>query len=186
MKTYCEQISTGYNACADVNTPLKWVQSIMFIDFFKLKEFKIQGDKIKFSLNENEKATAYNFNQTSEVVIGNFSFNKNRFSHFIRFSLQGFDKNNLINELKNSNFFVALRDSSKVYVFGFEYGFEFPNFDSNNISYSDITLSSIFEKRKPYVLDFENAIEIFDNEFQGIGTVELGEFSNDFSNDFNI
>ena len=187
----CYKLFSDMNLC-DYKHPKRWMPRVVLIDKSDVLQYSILNNRISFELSK--KAVAYKYPDNLNDVLGNFEitelFGYKQYRHNVQIPIVDYRHWAQIEELTKSEFFVALIDNrNNVFIFGFEYGLEAQDGLVEHTNYSTITLRSSdagLENRLPLLFTSDNPKDDFYNNFEDSEVVPLGEFSDDFSNDFFI
>lgn len=187
----------------------KYFQQAVFINKADVEEHlillpatTIEGEyqcryRIAFNLFEGKKGFRFTASENANNIFGTFSKttveNIPQYKHSIQIPIFGVSEENrcIFDQLDNGDYFGVLQYyDGTVEVFGFNYGLTTPDYEynpANNGGGGLIMLESVVdEDDMPYIYFNGTGTEgeDFDNSFEGGGGLPMGDFSNDFSDDF--
>lgn len=185
-------IRQRYLLCSSSEFKGRWAQRIVFINKKDVAKFSIVGGRISFILKENTSGVPYEYSRNLLETLGNSEYEiKNSdyyYKHNVQVPLGDLANMQLFLELANSNYFAGLLDNKgRVFIFGFQYGLKPENDLYNAHLLNVVTLSSQesgLEQLPPLLLHSNNPKKDFENNFTNNELLELGDFNNDFNNDF--
>lgn len=167
------------------------------------KSVQVSNDcksRVYFSLKQGATGVHFQFPSKGSNVFGTFtkSVNNGRVEYFhkIQIIVSGVSEeiNCLLNTLDKGDYFGVLRYGNEIQVFGFEYGLTTSDYtidyqNTNGISIIElISNNDALEDEPPLIYKSRGnkEIEDFDDLFSNIPVVQLGDFNNDFNNDYYI
>ena len=196
----CVNIHKGTDFNCD-NPDNRYYQHLVLINKDDVLAHNIisQGDqhRILFALKETKSGFRYSGSPDGAALIPNFSKeideNIPQYSHYVQLPLFGAseEKKQILKRLDFANYFAAVRlTSGLVEVYGFENGLTTDDYTyslQENFGGSVIELiSRDLEDDIPYIYHSDTPGLDFENLFDGIGLAALGDFNEDFNNDFLI
>ena len=188
----CYNLNKDYRQCTASHLG-RWVQRLVFINKSDVSQVYRENNNISFTLKNGKRGYHFEYADVLNQILGNYEvinkFNYMQYRHNVQVSLSGFDYDT--KDINNGEYFVALLDTKgRVYVFGFDYTLKPEEYLYESQELNSITLRSSdvgLEDGIPLTFVSDNPKDDFYNDFEDVELVEkFGEFSDDFSNDFNI
>ena len=188
----CYNVKNGLNFCNN-NFTKRWVQRIVLINKKDVIDVARDGNTIAFQLGDGLSGESFDYLKTSDSVMGNCEtvtkFDYAQFRHNVQIPYVSFMNNSLLVDLARSEFFAALLDGSgRVWIFGYDYTLRVQDTLINHTQVDILTARSDesgLEDTPPLRYYSLNPKDDFYNDFAGLPVPVLGEFSDDFSDDFN-
>jgi len=189
----CGEIKKDYSlSCSYENVKLR--QRIVLINKNDINKFVINGNSIRFNLIEGKRGFLYEYFDEGTVISANYNkTDRNNIPYFksnISLFLNGVDleNSNIQDELNLSNYFCAvLYSNGVVKIFSFHYGLKTDSYTYDEKANINL-ISREDEPNQPYIYESmgNSAEEDFDNLFEDLESPDLGDFNDDFNNDFFI
>ncbi len=194
----CASLMKGFDLeCAGVEFR-KYFQNVILINKDDVENYLInsnfESNNIAFNLYDGLSGFLFRSTEIGSSISGEFSKSETKgliyYDHKVTIPVMGVDENSktLLKQLDNSNYFAAMQfKDGTIEVYGFNYGLK-----TNNYSYTPqgnggaiISLDSKYsELDPPYV--YSGNSDDFNNLFANIPNVNIGDFNNDFNDDFFI
>lgn len=205
---FCEDLIRGYSVGC-TNDQRLFVQKLVLINKSNVLEYFVRkssvdiednfncNHNIVFRLNEGEKGKLISQIDNARNVFATHErsedSNISEWLHSVNFIIQGYNESLIcfLNNLNVAHYFAAaMLTDGTVIIYGFDNGLRPNNYSvdlQGNNGVTNIKLETSKgeeEQEQPYI--YGGNISDFDNLFQDIAPIELGDFNNDFNNDFFI
>lgn len=194
----CINVNTGLNVCNGI-TGRRYYQKIVLINKDDVKEHVILPmGMIRFQLKENKSGILFkgkdnllSFNASvSQVTVDGIP----NYVHSVTVPVFGVSAETkaILRELVSASYFAAIMFiDGTIEIYGFHNLLKAEDYDYSVQTEGGliITLSSPQDNEEddlPYIYTSDNPIRDFENLFQDVPDAVLGDFSDDFSNDFDI
>lgn len=188
----CYKLNKGFSKC-DSSYQFRWIQRVVLINKSDVNAVQRSGNAISFSLNASTKGYAFESLDRMGQVLGNYETvtknNYKQYRHNVQMTLSGlgFDTSSI----NNGEYFAALLTSDgRVFIFGFDYLLEPEDYLFESQKLNSITLRSTesgLEDNIPLLFISDDPAKDFYENFENSEAQPiLGEFNDDFSEDFNI
>lgn len=188
----CYEILNNKDFC---NYPYakQWMQRIVFVHKSDVKNHRLTKTDISFELAREKSGRAFSYRQTDTDILGTgelvYNSNYSQFRHNVQVPFVSFENHRTLIELTRAEYFCALIDNfDNVWIFGYEFGLQVEEKLINHIFYDTLTLRSRdsgLEDGLPLKYVSNDPKGDFLNNFEGVDMLRRGEFSDDFSDDFN-
>lgn len=187
----CYNVKKGLDFCK-YNFSKRWVQRVVLINKKDVVDVIRDDQVISFELSG--KGYAIDYNEVSDSILGNCEtvtkFDYAQFRHNVQIPFVSFTNNPLLVDIARGEYFAALMDGqNRVWIFGFDYTLAAQDALINHIDIDILTLRSDqsgLEDVPPLRFYSDDPVGDFYNDFEDLPPPVLGEFSDDFSLDFNI
>lgn len=188
----CYNIKNGLDFCG-INHSKLWIQRVVLIAKKDVVDVLRDENIISFTLGTGKKGYAFDYAKTSNSVMGTCEtvtkFDYAQFRHNVQIPFISFMNNTLLVDLVRGEYFAALLDGAgRVWIFGYDYTLRSQDGLVSHIAVDILTMRSDesgLEDVPPLRFYSGDPVADFYNDFEGLPTPVLGEFSDDFSNDFN-
>lgn len=186
----CYRIKNGLNLCG-YNYTKRWVQRVVLINKSDVTDVVRDDNVISFSLSGSGQAFEMG---TGNSILGNCeTIAKNgyaQFKHNVQMPFVSFTNNMTLIDVVRGEYFAALMDGyNRVWIFGYDYTLRAQDDLIDHIEVDILTLRSDdsgLEDVPPLRFYSDDPVGDFYNNFENLPEPILGEFSDDFSLDFNI
>lgn len=203
----CEDLIKGYSVGC-TNDQRLFVQKLVLINKSDVSNYIVRKSSlildnytcrhsILFRLKENASGKLIDQIHTAKNVYGTHErsedLNVSEYTHAVNFIVDGYKESLIcfLNNLNKSHYFAALKlTDNTVVIYGFDNGLRPNNYSFDLQSNNGVTQIKLEtakgeeEQEQPYI--YGGNSNDFDNLFQDIAPIELGDFNNDFNNDFFI
>src|SRR5690606_20670472 len=191
----CKELLRGHDVTCELPVRKYWQQIVLVnIDDVDQVGYDVNDVNHVIVFNLIPGATGYKYigNDVASLYTASFSKITRKgqplYNHTVNLPVVGvsIETKLVLKELDLANYFAAIqfRDGT-IEIYGFENGLKTDDYTyeaQNGLGGTGLTLSSRYDEEDiPYV--YLGGVENYDNEFEGIGELFGGDFSDDFSND---
>lgn len=207
----CEDILNGYNSGCE-NNQRRFVQKIVLLNKSDILEYKILKSRldingglnidhsIYFRLKDGKKGISVTNIHNGYNVNGTWDFSENDYSqnytHSIKFITTGYNDSlaYFLSVINTALYFATLcMSDGTVLVFGFDNGLHSSSYKVDLQGANGVTQITLQtgkneeEYNAPFIYQSGNiAQNDFDNLFADLPPIQVGEFSDDFNNDYKV
>lgn len=204
----CEKLTNGQDSTCNLES-VRYYQQAVIINRSDINQKTIQTSyknieglnfcrhKVFFDLFLNKKGFKFQITENANSIFGTFSKTTKdgivQYSHSVNVPVFGNNESLkcLLKQLDKGDFFIALQTNNGIVeVFGFEFGLSSSDYtyDPHNKGGGEIlifkSLSDALEDEPPFI--YGGNSNDFNIDFLNVDFAPLGDFNNDFDDDFNI
>lgn len=189
----CAKIKNGYDQCVDKH-PRRWIPRVVLVNISDLKEIQRTKYGIYFKLiqiggvGNRAKGFAFEYLEVSNQVLANAeAVNKNNYKqwrHNVQLPMVDFANFEVLDAINKGEYFAALIDADdRVWIFGVNFGLQPDDYLFVGTDFTTLTLRSANLEDSPPLRYLGPSIDFWNN-FESAELSELGDFNDDFNDDF--